>query len=304
LTRRLVELGAQVTVALCEADGPVQRAALPSAADCRDGDVRNYGQVRRLVGAAAPEIVFHLAAVGVNDPFIAEETALRVNLHGTLNLLRAVRRHGSSQIQRLVVAGTSYEYGENNQLDPGNVYAASKVAAWAFCRMYYRAHGTPVVVARPFNVYGPGQNERALIPSAIEAALRGQDFPMTPGEQRRDFVYVGDVVEGFLVVATAGGIEGESLDLGSGQATPVREVVERIFALTSSHSAGLTTGRGRPQVGALPYRPGIVWELVADANRTARLTGWRAKTGLEQGLEITIKAKSVARRLDIDDFGI
>jgi UDP-glucose 4-epimerase len=291
LTRRLVDLGAQVTLALCEADGPEQRAALPSAADGRDGDVRSYGQVRWLVQAAAPEIIFHLAAVGVNDPFIAEETALRVNLHGTLNLLRAVRRRGSAQIQRLVVVGTSYEYGENGQLDPGNVYAASKVAAWAFCRMYYRAHGTPVVVVRPFNVYGPGQNERALVPSAIEAALRGQDFPMTPGEQRRDFVYVDDVVEGFLVVATAGGIEGESLDLGSGQATPVREVVERIFALAGNCSAGLTAVQGRPQIGALPYRPGMVWELVADADHTAQLTGWRAKTGLEQGLKNTIKAK-------------
>jgi nucleoside-diphosphate-sugar epimerase len=282
LTRRLTELGARVTVALCDQDDSARITALPPEADRRDGDVRNYGQVRQLVEAVAPDFVFHLAAVGVNDPFIAEETALRVNVRGTLNTLRAVQRAGAAHVQRVVVAGTSYEYGKTGELDPGNVYAASKVAAWAFCRMYYRAHGTPVVVARPFNVYGPGQAQQALIPAAIRAALSGHAFPTTPGEQRRDFIYVDDVVNGFLVIAATAGIEGESLDLGTGHATTVRDVVDRIFALCG--------GAGRPKIGALPYRPGIVWESVADAARTERLTGWQARTGLEEGLKLTIKA--------------
>lgn len=293
LTRRLVDLGARVTVALGEEDGSAQTGALPAVIDCRDGDVRNYSQMRRLVEAAAPEILFHLAAVGVNDPFIDAETALRVNLHGTLNTLRAALLTG---VQRVVVAGTSYEYGPSGELDPGNVYAASKVAAWAFCRMYYRAHGAPVVVARPFNVYGRGQNPRALIPSALQAARSGHDFPMTPGEQRRDFIHVDDVIAGFLVLAGAPGIEGHSLDLGTGQATPVREVVERLFALCES--------TGRPQIGALPYRPGVVWELTADARRTQELTGWTAQIGLEEGLERTIdefSATAHASSLTLDE---
>jgi UDP-glucose 4-epimerase len=290
LTRRLVELGAKVTVALRRGEDPALIAALPAEADHGDGDVRDESAVQDLVGAVEPETVFHLAAVGVTDPFIAEEMALAVNLYGTLHVLRAATRRG---VKRVVAVGTSYEYGEGSAaggLDPGNVYAASKVATWAFCRMYHRAHGTPVVVARPFNVYGPGQDERALIPSAIRAALNGQDFSTTPGEQRRDFIYIDDVIEGFLALATTGGIDGESLDLGTGQATPVRDVVERIFALTASRSAGLTTGRGRPQIGALPYRPGVVWELTADAARTAQLTGWRARIGLDEGLQSTIEA--------------
>jgi nucleoside-diphosphate-sugar epimerase len=143
-----------------------------------------------------------------------------------------------------------------------------------------------VVVARPFNVYGPGQNKQALIPSAIRAALSGQDFPMTPGMQRRDFIYIEDVLEGFLAIAMANSIDGESLDLGTGQATSVRDVVARIFALTK--------GESRPQIGALPYRPGVVWELVANADRTKQLTGWHAKIGLDQGLRSTIEATIAA----------
>lgn len=291
LTRSLVELGACVTVALCEGCTPEETAVLPAEAERRDGDVRNRGQMRRLIEAVAPEVIFHLAAVGVNDPFIAEETALRVNVSGTLNVLRAVQRLGRSRVRRVIVAGTSYEYGSAGALDPGNVYAASKVAAWAFCRMHYRAYGTPVVVARPFNAYGPAQNRQALIPSAIRAALSGQDFPTTLGEQRRDFVYVDDVIRGFLALATADGIDGESLDLGTGQATPVRSVVERIFALVG--------GSGRPQIGVLPYPPGLVWESVADARRTQQLTGWRAATSLDEGLDTTLKAMSQALSAEV-----
>jgi UDP-glucose 4-epimerase len=282
LTRRLVNAGARVTLGLRDGAGPENRAPVPEEVILRDGDVRNYGQIYRLVAQSDPQYIFHLAAVGVTDPFVAEESALRVNVHGTLNLLRATRQAGQHQGCRVIMAGTSYEYGEEGEIDPGNVYAASKVAAWAFCRMYYRAHGLPVIVARPFNVYGPGQDPRALIPSAIRAALEGQDFPTTPGEQLRDFVYVDDVIAGLLAIATVDGIDGHSLDLGTGRATAVREVVERVFALVN--------GQGFPRIGALPYRPGTIWKQVADARRTAAMTGWRAKAELERGLRSTIEA--------------
>jgi nucleoside-diphosphate-sugar epimerase len=148
--------------------------------------------------------------------------------------------------------------------------------------MYYRAYGMPVVIVRPFNAYGPGQPQQALIPSAIQAALRGQNFPMTPGEQRRDFIYVDDVVSGFVAAAMADSIKGGHLDLGTGRATSVRHVVQRIFALCG--------GGGQPKVGALPYRPGVVWESVANANRTELLSGWRARIELDEGLRATIEA--------------
>jgi UDP-glucose 4-epimerase len=279
LVRRLARLKAHVAVALPKDVDPAETAGLPREVERWDGDVRDYDQMRRLIERAAPGIIFHLAAVGVNDPFISEELALQVNLHGTLNLLRAARE---GDVQRIVVAGTSYEYGPGGDLDPGNVYAASKVAAWAFCRMYYRAYGTPVVLARPFNVFGPRQNPQALIPAAIRAALANEDFPMTPGEQARDFIYVNDVIEGLLACSVADGVEGVSLDLGTGHALAVRDVVERVFALVE--------GRGKPLIGALPYRPGVTWRLVSDAERTTRLTGWRAEIGLDQGLQSTLQA--------------
>jgi nucleoside-diphosphate-sugar epimerase len=148
--------------------------------------------------------------------------------------------------------------------------------------MYWRAWGLPVVTVRLFQVYGPGQAEQSLIPATIRAALAGEDFGMTLGEQERDFVYVQDVVDGMLATAKAAGIEGTSLDVGTGTGRAIRHVVERIWQLTDA--------TGRIQLGALSYRPGEAMRLVADADRTAQLTGWRASTPLGEGLYATIES--------------
>jgi nucleoside-diphosphate-sugar epimerase len=244
-------------------------------------DVRNPASVAWAVDRSDPDVVFHLAAISAADPGVDPMLAVAVNVGGTVHLLEALR---SRKVRRVVLAGTCYEYGARDTvegLDPYNVYAASKVAAWAFARAYWRSLGLPATVVRPFQVYGPGQPLQALIPSAIRAALTGEDFPMTRGEQQRDFVFVEDVVEGFLAAATAPGVEGESLDLGTGRTYAVREVVERIWAMTGA--------TGQIRAGALPYRPGEVMRLAADADRTARLTGWRAEIGLEEGLRQTVE---------------
>jgi len=281
LTRRLIETGAQVWAGIYTDEAPERIAALPSLAKCISLNVQDAGSVRWAVGQADPDVVFHLAAVGVTEPGVDPALALEVNSGGTVHLLEALR---GRDVGRVVLAGTCYEYGAREAvegLDPFNAYAASKVAAWAFGRMYWRAHGLPAVTVRPFQVYGPGQPAHTLVPAAIRAALAGKDFPMTPGEQGRDFVYVDDVVDGMLAAAAAPDIEGHSLDLGTGRVYLVRQVVERIWAMTGA--------RGRVLAGDLPYRSGTVMRLGADADRTAWLTGWRARVALEEGLRRTIE---------------
>jgi len=275
LTRHLAQAGAEVwTTGLPNEQPP------PGTTRHLSLDVRDANAVRAVVAEAAPQVVFHLAAAGVTDPGVDPALALTVNAGGTLHLLEALQ---GRDVWRVVLAGTCYEYGAREAaegLDPFNAYAASKVAAWAFGRLYWRTHGLPVVTVRPFQVYGPGQIPHTLIPAAICAALAGDDLAMTPGEQERDFIYVEDVVEGMLAAAQAPGIKGQSLDLGTGQAHTVRQVVERVWAITAA--------QGHILAGALPYRPAEVMRLTADADRTARLAGWRARVGLEEGLRRTI----------------
>ncbi len=244
-------------------------------------DVCDADAVRTATAAADPHVVFHLAATGVINSTVDPMQVLLVNTGGLINLLETLR---GTDVRRIVLVGTGHEYGSGEAregLDPFSAYAASKVAAWAYGRAYWRRYGLPSVTVRPFQVYGPGQARTALVPAAIRAALGGEDFPMTPGEQERDFVHVGDVVAGLMAAAEAQQVEGMSLDLGTGTGHTVRHVVDWIWRSTAA--------RGEVQYGARSYRAGEPMRLVADADRTAALIGWRAGTSLTAGLSDTIE---------------
>ena len=278
-------------------DGWLQAAPSPCTVGTAHPRPRGEGQsaVDRALEVARPAFVFHLAAVGTADTGLPMAEACRVNVGGMIALLEGIRR--IEGVQRVVVIGTSYEYGagradgvlaDDHALDPFNPYSASKVAAWAFARAAYNAWKLPVVAVRPFQVYGPGQRREALVPAAILAALRHEDFRMTLGEQQRDFIYVDDVVRGLLAAMQAPGIEGQVIDLGSGELQRILDVVKRIWDYAAADDRAASCGCIR--AGALPYRPGEVFAIPADAERTYRLTGWRASVSLDKGLALTIEA--------------
>ena len=276
LVRCLVETGQKVTILVREAYGMGERLPRPLEAlrpqiGAVYADVRNLRLTMRAVEEAAAEQIVHLAAAGATDPFLPVHDALRNNLQGTLNLVRAAFEK-SDTTRQLIVARTP---GERSAM---NVYAASKAAAWNFCQMYARTEGWPIHGAMIFQAYGPGQPEKTLIPAAFAAALAGVDFPMTSGEQERDWIYVQDVVDGLTAMMDAEMQPGTTVELGTGQATSVAEVVDQIYALA---------GRGgRPRPGVLPDRPGEASVQIADVGRTASLIGWRPNHPLSRGLQL------------------
>ena len=238
-------------------------------------DLRNFQLTSRAIAAANPTHVIHLAAVGVTDPFLGLDTALRHNLNGTINLIRACfeKRQG---VQQLIVARTP---GERTNM---NVYAASKAAAWNFCEMYGRTHHWPIHGAMIFQAYGPGQSPRNLIPAAITAAQAGQDFPMTSGSQQRDWLYIDDLVAGLWAMLQAKLSPAETVELGSGQTASVAQVVQQIYEIVG--------GAGRPLIGTLPNRPGEETVQFANAPQTRQQINWQAATPLKTGLAQTIQA--------------
>lgn len=244
-------------------------------------DLRTFGAVSHMIASIRPDLVLHLAAAGVTDPFLSPDAAIRANVYGTINLLRAIGGRA-----RVVVARTPGE------LDAMNVYAASKAAAWSFCQMYHRTEGWPLVGVMPFQTYGAWQTQKALVASTIRAALNGDDMPLTHGEQQRDWVYIDDVVDAFLRAAVAENVEGETLEVGNGQTASVREVVELIYSLVE--------GKGKPLIGVLPTRPGEMQYQVADVNRTEALIGWRAKVTLDEGLQETIRWERKQSKQTVD----
>ena len=285
LARQLVTQGADVTALVL----PDEQAQLPAGVRSYVGDVADAACVSHILNTVQPGLIMHLAAIGITRPNLPLAQALHVNVGGMVNVLESARELDC--VQRIVAVGSSYEYGARrteegankwHSLDPFNAYSASKVAAWACARAAYNAWGAPIVWVRPFQVYGPGQRETALIPAAIRAALAGNDFPMTAGEQQRDFIYVDDVIAGLLVAAITPDIEGQTLDLGTETLHRICDVVAMIWELTEA--------QGAMQLGALAYRPGEVPAIPADTARTRQLTGWAARVNLAEGLPLTIAA--------------
>lgn len=256
-----------------ESGWPPELTALRPHIDVVYADLRNWQLTVRAVREAQPDVVIHLAAAGVADPFLPVDTAVRHNLTGTLNLLRACFEK-TFTTRQLIIARTPGE------LASMNVYAASKAAAWNFCEMYGRTQQWPIHGAMVFQAYGPGQSPRNLIPAAIAAARAGQDFPMTAGTQQRDWIYLTDVVAGLTAMLGAPLPPGETVELGSGQTTSLLDVVQLIYQLTG-HG-------GRPLPGVLPSRPGEVDVQVANVIHTKERIGWGTAVSLEAGIKNVI----------------
>jgi dTDP-glucose 4,6-dehydratase len=248
---------------------PPPLAALSHKFDVVYADLRSYRPTVRAVRQAQPDAVIHLAAAGAADPFLPAATALHHNVAGTINLLRACFEK-TGCVRQLIVARTPGE------LSAMNVYAASKAAAWNFCRMYGRTQNWPIHGAMIFQTYGPYQPENTLIPSAIKAALNGQDFPMTTGTQQRDWIHVADVATGLAAAINKPLPPGTTIELGTGQLTSVADVVRQIYALAGKD--------GQPQIGVLPNRPGEELVQVADVVRTKTLIDWETAVTLTNGL--------------------
>ena len=275
-------IGSRLSQRLLEA-GAIVHAA--SRSDQSNGDIRwrtvdvsDTEAARALVADVKPDLIFHLAShVSGSRDLSAIVPTVRANFLSTVNLLLAAAELGCS---RFVLAG-SLEEPDDEEPTPVSPYAAAKFAGGAYARMFHRLHGVPVVLLRIFMVYGPGQkDETKLVPYVITSLLRGESPGLSNGTRPVDWVYVDDVVKALLASAQAQSAVGETVDVGSGTLTPVRDVVEEIVRLMRPPA--------EPRFGAVPERPNERIR-VADAERTRALLGWAPDTSLEHGLAATVE---------------
>jgi len=163
---------------------------------------------------------------------------------------------------------------------PSSPYAASKFAASAYARMFHALYGLPTVVARVFMVYGPDQKDRRkLVPYTILKALDGEAPELSSGVRKVDWIYVDDVVDGLLQLGVKPGLEGETIELGSGRAHTVREVVEEVLRQIDPTIEG--------RFGALAERA-MEQERLANVDEARAKADWQTKVALEDGLARTI----------------
>jgi UDP-glucose 4-epimerase len=243
------------------------------------GELSDLAFARRMLADVRPDAVFHLAGAvtGVRD-LAAVVPTFEGNLAGTVNLLTATAEAGC---KRVVMAGSLEEPDDPVGEPPSSPYAASKLAAYQYGRMFQALYGVTVTVPRVFIVYGPGQDEpKKLIPHVVRSLLRGESPKLSSGARPVDWVYVDDVAEGLVAAAASAPETSERIDLGSGMLVTTRALVEQIATLIPS--------TGHPLFGALPDRP-MEQVRVADVAKTERLIGWRPRTSLEEGLRRTVE---------------
>jgi len=281
---RLVEQGKQVRVLddLAGAE-PRNLTGVLDQIELIDGDIRDVDAVRRALKGV--EVVFHQAAIAsvqqsIDDP---HET-LDVNVNGTLHVLEAAR---DASCRRVVFASSAAVYGDSPELPktedmlpkPMSPYAVSKLAGEHLCAVYSQVHGLETVSLRYFNVFGPRQDPSSpysgVISRFVEAIRKGESPVIYgDGEQTRDFVYVGDVVEANLLAAEAGGVAGQVYNIGEGIEVSLNELLRTICEVTGTSRVPTY----------LPERTGDIRHSVACTSEAKRAFGFRPGTRLEDGL--------------------
>jgi UDP-glucose 4-epimerase len=305
LVRRLVAAGEPLCL-LTRQGREDAAAAVATAAGAADGQATVRG-VRwddpRTVADAVTDLeipaVHHLAGgrtLGLSGD------ALGANSHSNLRPLETLIGALAARPPGVFVYVSSGEvYGaqtapfrEEQPARPVTAYGSAKVAAEALGLMAHRQSGFPFVVARPALVYGPGQPPVMFVPQLIEGLLAAATFPMSPGEQLRDLVYVDDVAEALAALA-APGLEGEVFNIGTGTGVRLRDLAEEV-------RRGIPGG-GVPVPGALPYREGEIMDYRLSGERLTTRTGWRPATSLSEGLRRTIAAAVEAHRTTLPRHG-
>ena len=258
--------------------GEMSHKAQASEIQWWNADLVELEAARSLIRAIRPDATLHLASLVTGSRSL--ETVLSVfqnNFMTAFNLLLSTAENSAG---RIVLAGSFEEPDEVNSA-PCSPYAAAKWSASGYARMFHALYQIPVVIAKIFMVYGPGQSDHTkLIPYVAMSLLRGEAPKLTSGVRLVDWIYVDDVVDGLIGCVQSPGIDGRTVELGSGEMHSIREVVEQL--------ADLVPCPVEPLFGALPDRP-LERSKTADTAGSYELIGWQPSTSIGAGLTRTIE---------------
>jgi dTDP-glucose 4,6-dehydratase len=251
------------------------------------GSVLDCALVDRLV--AETDAIVHLAAqTHVDNSICGPGNSLFNDATGTQYLLEATRRY---DVQRYIHMSTSDIYGtaltdpmdENHPLNPQSPYASSKCASDRLVYSYVCTYGTPALIVRPYNNYGPRQHVEKVVPRIITQCIRNEHFQLHGGgKASRDWVYVDDQVDALTMMLDADiePIKGEAFNIGSGEASDIHSLALAVLRLLNKPES---------LIEVCADRPGQVGLRRSCSEKAWRLLGWKAKTPLHEGLERTVR---------------
>lgn len=252
------------------------------------GDIRDAAGVMETMKGC--DVVFHLAAlIGIPFSYHSPDTYVDTNIRGTLNVLQAARQ---LHAERVVITSTSEVYGtaqyvpidETHPFQGQSPYSATKIGADRLAESFHRSFNVPVIIARPFNTYGPRQSARAIIPTLITQLLAGRKrIQVGSLEPTRDFNFVLDTAAGFIALASADRAVGQEVNIATGEECSIRQMAEMLIQEIDPEAALIGDEvRVRPAASE-------VMRLCGANAKIASLTGWRPTHTLRQGLLATVE---------------
>lgn len=283
LTRRMISLGHNVHILLHPESNPWRLNEILDQVHVHSVDLKNQAKVSEVISISKPDWIFHLAVHGAYSWQNQDGDILCTNVLGTMNLLQAAIKQG---FDAFINTGSSSEYGfkdhapkENEWLEPNSTYSASKIAASLFCEHQAKSTNTRIATMRLYSVYGPWEEPKRLMPSLLIRGIQGLYPPLTNPDTARDYIYIDDVVDAYLIAAEKikPGV-GEIFNVGSGIQTSIAELV--------SITDHIFPTRGVPRWGSMPNRNWDTNTWVSNPNKLITDLNWTPKTNLSRGLHL------------------
>ena len=248
-------------------------------------DITNKNQLLTLVKKIRPKTIFHLAAYGAYPFQNLTEKIQKVNLNTTINLLHACEKYG---FDKFINTGSSSEYGfkekkmsESDMLKPNSHYAVFKAAASLYCQYESISKNMPITTLRLFHVYGPFEEPSRLIPTLIKQLSNNIPPKLVSPYISRDLIYIDDVVDYFLLCCKTDKVDGEIINIGSGQNTNIK----KIYSLVNYY---LKCNK-KPQWNSMQNRKWDQNVWVSNNNKANNIFNKRNNIKLEEGIFKFIK---------------
>ncbi len=287
LVRELIKEGAKVIVFDLFTSGDMRNLKeVKDKIKVIKGDITDPA-FRKILKRSKAEYVFNLAA----EPYIPHcyyrpMRFFEVNANGALNVLFACKHVG---IKKIVQYSTSEVYGsakyvpmdEDHPTLPLSTYAASKLATDRLCYTLNHEQNIPVVILRQFNVYGPRETQPYIIPELITQLSRGSKLRLGNVKAKRDLTYVEDAARGAIALMKTDGTEGQVYNLGTGKDWSVEQLAHMIGRLMGRNKVSIEIDKSR-------LRPLDVTRLQCNSNKARKLTGWKPRIDIMEGLRRTI----------------
>ncbi|WP_036945014.1 NAD-dependent epimerase/dehydratase family protein [Pseudobacteroides cellulosolvens] len=253
--------------------------------DIRRFDLRDQAALSAQMKQIKPDFIFHLGAYGVDARQKDYYEAVNTNIIGTMNLINAA---GAIGCQKFINTGSCAEYGnkteiihEGDELTPLSIYGSTKAASVIIAHQIAHEKNIDIITLRSFGTFGENEGSHKFFPHLILSILNNIDINLTFCEQYRDYCYIENIIDGFVLAAKDKTVKNGIFNIGSGVVHKMKVFVDLVFKNIDTSS--------KPNYGAVPYRENEMWKQQPDISKIRDVLGWEQRISLEDGIIRTIR---------------